>query len=56
MKKDLVVWKNYRILHLRWLVEANSNKTDYVLKPDTNYLKKFFENKFGSVKNVSYIT
>jgi len=27
-----------------------------VLKPDTDYLKKFFENKFGSVKNVSYIT
>jgi len=25
------------------LVEANSNKTDYVLKPDINYLKKSFK-------------
>jgi len=45
----MIGWSHQIIKPIEWPVQQGR-------KPDINYLKKFFENKFGNVKNVSYIT
>ena len=45
----MIGWSHQIIKPIEWPVQQGR-------KPDTKHLKKVFWNKFGNVKNVSYIT